>query len=90
MFVAVGLDLSSSDHKQRVELLLSQYGFKRMQEGLFEHTSITENQLKRLKRDLDNTTDYYDRIRIYQYPLENTLVISSLKNKKWTKLIARL
>ena len=32
-------------------------------------------------------TDSYDSLRIYQYPLEDTLVVSSLKEKKWRKLV---
>jgi len=42
-----------------------------------------------LKRDIDRLTDSYDAVRIYQYPLENTLQISTLKDKKWRKLIVR-
>ncbi len=40
-----------------------------------------------MKKELDGLTDSYDSLRIYQYPLEDTLVVSSLKEKKWRKLV---
>jgi CRISPR-associated protein Cas2 len=87
MFVAVCCDLSSSDHEKNVSTLLNQYGFKKIQQNVFEHTSINDIHLKRLKRDIDRMTDSYDMVRIYQYPCEGTLAISMLKDKKWRKLI---
>lgn len=89
MFVAICCDLSSSDHEKNVTGLLGQYGFQRVQENVFEHTSLGDEYLKRLKRDIDRLTDSYDMVRIYQYPYEKTLAISTLKNKKWRKLVVR-
>lgn len=89
MFVAICCDLSSSDHEKKVIGLLGEYGFQRVQENVFEHTSMNDDYLKRLKRDIDRLTDSYDMVRIYQYPVENTLAISTLKDKKWRKLIVR-
>jgi CRISPR-associated protein Cas2 len=89
MFVSVCCDLSSSDHEQSVAVLLKQYGFAKVQADVYEHTSINDEYVKRLKRDIDRLTDSYDTVRIYQYPLENTLQISTLKDKKWRKLIVR-
>ena len=90
MFTAVCCDLASSDHQEKVAALLMQYGFQKMQNALYEHTGINAQYLSRLKKDIDRHTDYYDIIRIYQYPLENTLVITSLKQKKWRKLVVKL
>ena len=87
MFVAVSCDLGNPDHRERVRELLLQYGFKKLQENLFESTGITEKALLRLKKELDGLTDSYDSLRFYQYPLEDTLVVSSLKEKKWRKLV---
>jgi len=87
MFVAVSCDLGNPDHRARVHNLLLQYGFKKMQENLFESTVIGEKTLLRLKKELDALTDSYDNLRFYQYPLEDTLVVSSLKEKKWRKLV---
>ena len=89
MFVSVCCDLSSIDHEQAVGALLKQYGFFKMQAHVYEHTSINEEYLKRLKRDIDRLTDSYDAVRMYQYPLEKTLQISTLKDKKWRKLVVR-
>jgi CRISPR-associated protein Cas2 len=90
MFVAVCCDLSSSDHQNSIGVLLSQYGFQKIQNTLYEHTAINDEYLTRLKKDLDRQTDYYDIIRMYQYPVENTLVITSLKQKKWRKLVVKV
>ena len=67
--------------------LLLQYGFRKLQQNLYESAVISEKSLLRLKKELDGLTDSYDSLRIYQYPLEETLVVSSLKEKKWRKLV---
>lgn len=89
MFVALACDAASIDNQKSLYDLITQYGFKKMAKDLFEHTGINEQTLMRLKRDIDRVTDSYDVIRIYQYPLQDTLVISSLKEKKWRKIIVR-
>ncbi len=90
MFVAIACDFSSGDHKKDAELVIRQYGFSRIMENLFESTTIGEVYLTRLKRDLDQITDSYDNLRFYQYPVENTMVITSLKEKKWRRLVVRI
>ena len=90
MFVAVCCDLSSGDHAQKVSVLLNQYGFSKAQADVFEHTALSEEYVKRLKRDLDRLTDSYDRVRLYQYPVDGTLAISTLNQKKWRKLVIRM
>ena len=87
MFVAVACDLGNEDRVGSVENLLLQYGFRKLQQNLYESTVINEKHLARLKKELDGLTDSYDSLRIYQYPLEETLVVSSLKEKKWRKLV---
>jgi CRISPR-associated protein Cas2 len=86
MFVAVVCDFSNDDHKEIIKDLLLQYGLKQVIKNLFESTELNETQLARLKKDIDRETDSYDSIRIYQFPMENTLVISEMENKKWRKL----
>ena len=90
MFVAVACDLGNADHLGSVNNLLLQYGFRKLQQNLYESAVISEKNLQRLKKELDGLTDSYDSLRIYQYPLEDTLVISSLKDKKWRKLVLTL
>ena len=90
MFVAVSCDLASNDHRDTVYQIFSQYGLKQILTNLFESTSISEKLLSRLKRDIDRVNDSYDGLRFYQYPVEDTLVITSLKEKKWRKLTIRV
>jgi CRISPR-associated protein Cas2 len=87
MFVAVACDLGNADRLTNVGNLLLQYGFRKLQQNLYESAVISERSLLRLKKELDGLTDSYDSLRIYQYPLEDTLVVSSLKEKKWRKLV---
>ncbi|MBN1836201.1 MAG: CRISPR-associated protein Cas2 [Spirochaetales bacterium] len=87
MFVAIACDLGSEDHSQSVDRVLVQYGLKRVQERLYESVTLSPEALPRLKKELDRVTDGYDALRIYQYPLEGGLVVSSLKEKKWRKTI---
>ena len=85
MFVAVTCECSSDDHKLAVFDVLRQYGFKMVLQDVHESTSISETTLNRLKRDLDRVTDSFDVIRLYQFPIEGTLAITALKEKKWRR-----
>ncbi len=87
MFVAVACDLGNADRLASVGNVLLQYGFRKLQQNLYESAVISEKSLLRLKKELDGLTDSYDSLRFYQYPLEDTLVVSSLKEKKWRKLV---
>lgn len=89
MFVSIACEFSVDDHRLSVRELLKQYGFSEILHDLFESMTLKEKSLSRLKRDIDRCIDYYDKIRIYQYPLENTLIITALENKKWRKLILK-
>lgn len=86
MFVSVVLDLGNDDSLKAVTGLLFRYGFRRMQESVFESTSIDDKRLSRLKVDLDRATDFYDTIRFYQYPVEGTMAITSLAEKRWRRV----
>jgi len=87
MFVAVALELSNDDHIFAVDLLLKEYGFTEVIKNLYESVKLKENVLSRLKRDIDRRTDAFDIVRIYQYPLEDTLVITTLKDKHWKRIV---
>ena len=90
MFVAVACDLGNEDLRDVAHSLLLQYGFKRELDHLYESNGISEKQLLRLKRELDQLTDSYDSLRFYQYPMNGTLVITTLKEKKWRKLVIKI
>ncbi len=85
MFVAIACELVSEEHKEDVHSLLKQYGFTRIIGDVFESVSLRPEVLPRLKRDIDRKTDYYDKVRMYQYPLDGVLVITALTDKKWRK-----
>ncbi len=88
MFVSTACDLGSEDSRIKVHDLLIQYGFKKIQNQLYETASLNEKNVARMKVDIDKITDFYDKIRIYQYPVEGTLIITSLEGKKWRRLTA--
>ena len=85
MFVLVNYDFSTDDHKKAVCSLLEQYGFEKILNDSYESHSINENSLSKLKMDIDRITDSYDKIKFYQFPVEETLVITTLKDKKWRR-----
>ena len=87
MFVSIALDPGSEERGRELADLLAQYGFKRVQKFMWESTSISADTLTRVKRDLDKATDGFDRLRLFQFPFEGTLVVSSLIEKKWRRLM---
>jgi CRISPR-associated protein Cas2 len=89
MFVSVVCDFASEDHGKAAHDLIVQYGLSKVQKDAFESASLSEAALTRLKKDLDRLADSYDSIRFYQYPVDNTLVITVLKEKKWRRLIVQ-
>jgi CRISPR-associated protein Cas2 len=89
MFVAIAVDPGSKERAKELADLLAQYGFKTVQKGLWESSKISPDTLIRAKRDLDKLTDAFDRLRFFQYPMEGTLVLSSLKDKKWRRMVAK-
>lgn len=89
MFVSIAMDPGSEGRAKELADLLAQYGFQRVQRGLWESISISQGTLDRLKRDLDKATDAFDKLRFFQFPMEGTLVLSSLRDKKWRRTIAR-
>ncbi|MCK5674399.1 MAG: CRISPR-associated protein Cas2 [Spirochaetales bacterium] len=89
MFVSIVCEISNDDHKIAVKHLLIEYGFKQIFEILYESTTIKEKELARLKRDIDRRTDSYDSVRIYQYPLDEVLVITTLRDKRWRRVTVK-
>ena len=89
MLVSIAVDPGSKERAKELADLLAQYGFKMIQRGLWESTTVSLDTLNRVKRDLDMATDANDRLRLFQFPMEGTLVLSSLSNKKWRRLVAK-
>jgi CRISPR-associated protein Cas2 len=88
MFVSIAIDPGSEGRGKELADLLGQYGFKRIQRFLWESATVSEDTLNRLKRDMDKATDGFDKLRFFQFPMEGTLVLSSLRDKKWRRMVA--
>ena len=88
MYVSIALDPGSQERAKDLAELLAMYGFQKVQRSLWESANINEGTLARLKRDLDKATDGFDKLRFFQFPMEGTLVLSSLRDKKWRRIVA--
>ena len=89
MFVSIAIDPGGEGRAKELAELLIQYGFDKIQKGLWESTVVSPETLNRLKRDLDRATDAFDKIRLFQFPVDGTLVLTTLKDKKWRRLVAK-
>ncbi len=89
MFVAVVCELSNDDHVRAIDILLKEYGFSEIMSRLYESVTLKEKFLSRLKRDIDRRTDSFDIVRIYQYPMEDTLIITTLRDKHWKRIVIK-
>ncbi|MDR1446079.1 MAG: CRISPR-associated protein Cas2 [Treponema sp.] len=89
MFVSIAVDPGSEGRAKELADLLSQYGFEKVQRGLWESSIVSPETLDRLKRDLDRATDAFDRLRIFQFPLNGTLALTTLRGKKWRRMVAK-
>ena len=86
MFIAVNIDLASDDSKNNIRRILREFGLKKIMPNLYESFEFHPNQLGNFKRDILNNVDIYDKLRLYQFPLEETFKISYLDSKKWKRL----
>lgn len=89
MFVSVILDPGGVDSARTLSAVLNQYGFKKIQRACWENPVVSEKKLLTLKKDIDRVTDFYDVVRIYQYPVEGMLAITELSKKKWKRCTLR-
>ncbi len=89
MFVSVVLDAGSVESSSALSGLLVQYGFAKVQRACWESSTINERLLASLKKDVDKVTDYYDSVRMYQFPVEGVLAVTELNRKKWRKIVLR-
>ncbi len=85
MFVSIVLDPGSTDSARSMVNILAHTGFKKIQRACWENMSLSESDLANLKKEIDRVTDYYDNVRIYQFPVDGMFVITELKEKKWKR-----
>ena len=89
MFVSVILDPGGEESAHQLAELLATYGFEKAQRACWESPGISEALLLKLKQDIDRVTDYYDAVRLYQFPVDGLLAITVLSKKKWKRIIVR-
>jgi CRISPR-associated protein Cas2 len=89
MFVSVVLDPGGIESARALASILLQYGFSKVQRSCFECATFTEKNLNTLKKDIDRVTDYYDVVRMYQYPIDGMMAITTLNQKKWQRIMLR-
>lgn len=89
MFVSVVLDPGSIDTARSLSEVLASYGYTKKQRSCWEHNAVSDEQLTALKKDIDRVTDYYDTIRMYQYPVQDVMAITELTKKKWRRMLMR-
>ncbi|MBR4372876.1 MAG: CRISPR-associated protein Cas2 [Treponema sp.] len=87
MFVSVVLDPGGMDSAKAMATILARYSFKKIQRACWECMNINEAQLASLKREIDGVTDYYDKLRIYQFPVNTNFAITELLHKKWRRCV---
>jgi CRISPR-associated endonuclease Cas2 len=86
MFLSISTDFVTDDSQIKVDKLLKEYGIKKIQHSLYESFEFPLTRLGNLKKELGDCLDMDDKLRMYQYPLENTFKISYIENRKWKRL----
>ncbi len=86
MFVSVTFDLISDGGKTGVTKVLREYGFKKVLYNNYESFEFPAVKLGSLKKDIQEHLDMDDKLRIYQYPIENEFKISFIEERKWKRL----
>jgi len=86
MFIGIVLDLASMDSEKTIQKILTEYGIKKVQSNLYESFEFPSKRLGNLKKDLTDSIDMDDKIRIYQYPLDKCFKISYIQDRKWKRL----
>ncbi|MCR4938537.1 MAG: CRISPR-associated protein Cas2 [Treponemataceae bacterium] len=89
MFVSVVVDPGSVESSRAVTSVLMEYGFRKVQRACWEHVTLPEKKLNLLKKDIDRVTDYYDSVRMYQYPVQGLLAVTEMSRKKWKRCFLR-
>ena len=85
MFVSVIVEPGGVDSAKSVTELLAASGYTKIQRSCWENPKVSEKELADLKKNIDSCTDYYDKIRMYQFPINGMFVVTELNKKKWRK-----
>ncbi len=83
------LDPGGVDTAKSLASVLTHYGFRKVQRACWESVDTGVTQLSHLKREIDRVTNYYDTVRMYQYPVKGMFAITELHHKKWRRCILK-
>lgn len=83
--MSIIVEPGSVDSAKSLVNILTHSGFRKIQRACWENMNFTEVQLVELKKHIDRVTDYYDNVRIYQFPIDGMFVITELKQKRWKR-----
>ncbi len=83
MFVSIVLDPGNIDSSHDLVRILMGFGFKKVQRAVWESSSVRQSDISCIKREIDRVTDYYDKVRLYQYPVDEAMELTILDKKKW-------
>ncbi len=89
MFVSVVIDPGGKESASSLAEVLTSNGFERVQRACWESVTMTDDGLVSLKQDIDRVTDYYDVVRLYQFPIQDVFAITTLYKKKWRRVLVR-
>ena len=89
MFVSVVLDPGGEDSARQLAEILVTWGFEKVPRACWESASISDATLAKLKQEIDRVTDYYDSVRLYQFPVDGLMAITVLSKKKWKRVVVR-
>ena len=89
MFVSVVIDPGGRELASHLAEVLTANGFERVQHACWESVTINDEGLVTLKQDIDRVTDYYDIVRLYQYPIQDVFAVTTLYKKKWRRVLVR-
>ncbi len=89
MFVSVVLDPGGEESARHLAEVLASYGFEKAQRACWESATINDKTLAKLKQDIDRVTDYYDSVRLYQFPVDGAFAVTFLMKKSWKRIVIK-
>ncbi|PIE99066.1 MAG: CRISPR-associated endonuclease Cas2 [Treponema sp.] len=89
MFVSVVIDPGGKESSANLSEVLASHGFERVQRACWESAVVNDSSLQKLKQDVDRVTDYYDVVRMYQFPVDGVFAVTTLYKKKWRRVVIR-
>ena len=89
MFVSVVVDPGGNESSRNLQEVSAAHGFERVQRACWESPVVSENELQKIKQDIDSVTDYYDVVRMYQFPVDGVFAVTTMYKKKWRRIVIR-